>query len=73
MLWVFVCVAVAFCGLAVLAVFAVRVFVEVHRLARQVGESSRRLAEAAERFQRHAEPLAVRSGEALRAAEAVRR
>ncbi|AEW97546.1 MULTISPECIES: hypothetical protein [Streptomycetaceae] len=66
MLWVFVCIGVAFCGVAVLGVLAVRVFVEVQRLARRIGESSRRLTEAAEEFQRHTEPLAARAGEVAR-------
>ncbi len=66
MLWVFACIALAFCGIAVLGVLAIRVFLEVQRLARQVGDSSRRLAGAAEEFQRQAEPLAARAGQATR-------
>lgn len=66
MLWVFVCVALAFGGIAVLGISAVRVFVEVQRLARQVGDSSQRLAAAAEDLQRLAEPLAAQAGQVVR-------
>jgi len=66
MLWLFVCTALAFCGIAVLGVLGVRVHLEAGRLAREIGDSSRRLGTAAERFQRTAEPLAVRAGEIAR-------
>ncbi|MDW6063949.1 hypothetical protein SAZ11_45850 [Streptomyces sp. FXJ1.4098] len=49
--------ALAVTGIAVLAVPAVRVFVEVRRLARQVGESSRRITRAAEDLERATAPL----------------
>jgi hypothetical protein len=66
MLWVFVCTALAFCGIAVLGVLGIRVYVEAGRLARQIGDSSAALESAAERFQRTAEPLASRAGEMAR-------
>ena len=66
MLWVFVCTALAFCGIAVLGALALRVHAETVRLARQVGESSRRLAAAAEEFRQAAEPVATRAGEIIR-------
>ncbi|ADI11610.1 small membrane protein [Streptomyces bingchenggensis BCW-1] len=57
MLWPMLALALAFTGIAVLAVPAVRVFVEVRRLARQVGESSRRITRAAEDLERATAPL----------------
>ncbi|MCQ4082664.1 hypothetical protein NGB36_19145 [Streptomyces sp. RB6PN25] len=66
MLWLYVCTALAFCGIAVLGVLGIRVYVEAERLARQVGDSSRRIASAADEFQRSAEPLAARAGEITR-------
>jgi hypothetical protein len=73
MLWLFACTALAFCGIAVLGVLAVRVYVEVRRLAQEVAHSSQRFAAAAEEFQRGAEPLAARTGEAVRATQATHR
>ncbi|WP_431045264.1 hypothetical protein ACQUSR_27290 [Streptomyces sp. P1-3] len=58
MLWPMLALALAFCGIAVLGVLAVRVFVEVRRLARQVGESSDRISRAAADLERAATPLA---------------
>ncbi|WP_460063737.1 hypothetical protein [Streptomyces sp. YKOK-I1] len=52
MFWPMFAVAVGFVGLAVLAVFAVRVFVEARRLGRQVTESARRINRAAEELER---------------------
>lgn len=57
MLWPMLALALAVTGIAVLAVPAVRVFVEVRRLARQVGESSRRITRAAEDLERATAPL----------------
>jgi hypothetical protein len=54
MFWPMFAVAVGFLGLAVLAVFAVKVFVEAQRLARQVTESTRRINRAAEDLERAA-------------------
>ncbi|MER6145151.1 hypothetical protein ACI2L4_19550 [Streptomyces sparsogenes] len=57
MLWPMLALALAVTGIAVLAVPAVRVFVEVRRLARQVAESSRRITRAAEDLERATAPL----------------
>jgi hypothetical protein len=65
MLWPMLALALAFCGIAVLAVLAVRVFVEVRRLARQVADSSRRITRAAEDLEQAAVPLAAHT-DALR-------
>jgi hypothetical protein len=59
MLWPMLAVALGFCGIAVLAVLAVRVALEVRRLARQVRESSQRLTLAAENLEQAAVPLAA--------------
>ncbi|KUJ67191.1 hypothetical protein ACZ90_29315 [Streptomyces albus subsp. albus] len=58
MFWPMLAVALAFCGIAVLGVLAVRVFTQVRRLSRQVAESSRRIARAVEDLERAATPLA---------------
>ncbi|MFJ9417573.1 MULTISPECIES: hypothetical protein [unclassified Streptomyces] len=58
MLWPMIAVALGFLGIAVLGVLAVRVFVEVRRLARQVGVASARIQRAAEDLERAATPLA---------------
>ncbi|MER6981991.1 hypothetical protein [Streptomyces carpinensis] len=52
MFWPMVAVAAGFLGLAVLAVFAVRVFVEARRLGKQVSESAHRINQAAEDLER---------------------
>ncbi|MES4905049.1 MULTISPECIES: hypothetical protein [unclassified Streptomyces] len=62
MLWPMLALALAFTGIAVLAVLAARVFVEVRRLARQVGESSRRITRAAEDLERATAPLGGHMG-----------
>lgn len=54
MFWPMFAVAAGFLGLAVLAVFAVRVFAEARRLGRQVEESGRRIGRAAEDLERAA-------------------
>ncbi|MDN0196059.1 hypothetical protein [Streptomyces sp. S.PNR 29] len=64
MFWPMFAVAVGFLGLVVLAVFAVRVFVEAHRLGRQVTDSARRINRAAEDLERAA-TNAARSVDAL--------
>ncbi len=55
MFWPMFAVAVGFLGLAVLAVFAVKVFVEAQRLGRQVTDSTRRISRAAEDLERDRE------------------
>ncbi|MET7274142.1 hypothetical protein ABZS59_23555 [Streptomyces flaveolus] len=64
MFWPMFAVAVGFLSLAVLAVFAVRVFVEAQRLGRQVTDSASRINRAAADLERAAES-AVRSVDAL--------
>ncbi|MFF3764147.1 hypothetical protein ACFYYR_08680 [Streptomyces sp. NPDC001922] len=61
MLWPMIAVALAFCGTAVLGVLAIRVGVEVRRLARQVADSSERISRAAEDLERAAVPLAAQA------------
>ncbi len=63
MFWPMFAVALGFLGLAVLAVLAVRVFVEAERLGRQVADSARRIGRAAEDLERAATATA-RSAEA---------
>ncbi|MFJ4424559.1 MULTISPECIES: hypothetical protein [Streptomyces] len=52
MFWPMFAVAVGFLGLAVLAVFAVRVFLEARSLGRQVADSAQRIGRAAEELER---------------------
>ncbi|MCX3063945.1 hypothetical protein [Streptomyces beihaiensis] len=54
MFWAMLAVAVGFVGLTVLAVFAAKVFVEAHRLGRQVADTTRRINRAAEDLERAA-------------------
>ncbi|MEV1065740.1 hypothetical protein [Streptomyces sp. NPDC050263] len=54
MFWPMFAVVVGFVGLAVLGVFAVRVFLEAQRLGRQVAESARRIDRAAQELERAA-------------------
>lgn len=55
MFWPMFAVAVGFVGLAVLAVLAVRVFLEAQRLGRQVTDSAHRISRAAEDLERATE------------------
>ncbi len=64
MFWPMFAVAAGFLGLAVLAVLAVKVFVEAERLGRQVDESARRIGRAAEDLERATEN-AARAADAL--------
>ncbi len=66
MLWLYLCTALAFCGIAVLGILGIRVHRETERLARQVAEGSRAIGTAAQRFAATAEPLAARAGERSR-------
>ncbi|MBO7935603.1 hypothetical protein ABZX99_26340 [Streptomyces antibioticus] len=54
MFWPMFAVAMGFLGLAVLTVFAARVFLEARRLGHQVTESARRINRAAEDLERAA-------------------
>jgi hypothetical protein len=64
MLWPMFFLALAFCGIAVLGVLAVRVGLEVRRFARAVGDGSERIARAAEELERSVVPLSARAGAA---------
>ncbi|GAA2934388.1 hypothetical protein ACWDZ4_32365 [Streptomyces sp. NPDC003016] len=65
MLWPMLAIALGFSGLAVLGVLAIRVFLEVQRLGRQVADTSAEINAAAENLERAAGNLA-RSGESWR-------
>ncbi|MCX4999274.1 hypothetical protein OG739_08350 [Streptomyces longwoodensis] len=52
MFWAMFAVAMGFLGLTVLAVLAVRVFVEAERLGRQVTDSAARIGRAADDLER---------------------
>lgn len=65
MFWPMLAIALGFLGIAVLGVLAVRVFVEVQRLGRQVTLTTRRIHRAAEDLERAATDLAA-TGETLR-------
>ncbi|MET9884279.1 hypothetical protein ABZZ20_14245 [Streptomyces sp. NPDC006430] len=63
MLWPMLAIALGFLGLAVLAVLALRVYVEVRRLSGQVARASRRITDASQDLERAATDLA-RAGRA---------
>lgn len=65
MLWPMLAIALGFLGVAVLAVLAVRVFVEVRRLSGQVARAGRRISDASGDLERAAADLA-RAGRGLR-------
>ncbi|MEU5916565.1 hypothetical protein ACWEPZ_20880 [Streptomyces sp. NPDC004288] len=65
MFWPMLAIALGFLGLVVLGVLAVRVFLEVQRLGRQVARTSERIQRAAEDLETAAADLA-RTGESLR-------
>ncbi|MGW0119335.1 hypothetical protein [Streptomyces sp. NPDC003327] len=65
MFWPMLAVALGFLGIAVLGVLAVKVFLEVQRLGRQVARTTERIARAAEDLENAAADLA-RTGDALR-------
>jgi hypothetical protein len=66
MWWLFLCVGLSTAGLLVLGVLAVRVFLAVQALARQVATSTEALTRAGDRLRRAAEPLAERTGDISR-------
>jgi hypothetical protein len=66
MWWLFLYVGLSTAGLLVLGVSAVRVFVAVQALSRQVTASTEALTAASERLRRAAQPLAERTGEISR-------
>ena len=61
MFWPMLHLALAFCGVAVLAVLAVRVGVQVRRFSKAVGDSAERISRAADELERAAVPLARQS------------
>ncbi|MEW1696939.1 hypothetical protein ACIQCR_18130 [Streptomyces sp. NPDC093249] len=65
MFWPMLAIALGFLGLVVLGVLAVRVFLEVQRLGRQVAHTTERITRAAEELETAAAGLA-RTGESLR-------
>ncbi|QES50937.1 hypothetical protein DEJ50_26980 [Streptomyces venezuelae] len=65
MLWPMLAIALGFLGLAVLAVPAVKVAIEVRRLSGQVAESAQRIGDASGDLERAAEDLA-RTGHSVR-------
>ena len=66
MWWLFLYVGLSAAGLLVLGVLAVRVFLAVRELARQVADSHDRLTRAGDELQRAARPVAERAGEISR-------
>ncbi|MEU1802692.1 hypothetical protein [Streptomyces sp. NPDC019937] len=72
MLWPMLALALASCGIAVLAVLSLRVYAEVRRLARQVSDSSARITRAAEDLERATEPLSAQVGAVRRDGGGVR-
>ncbi|WP_069814189.1 hypothetical protein [Streptomyces sp. TP-A0874] len=59
MFWPMIALALAFTGTAVLGVLAVRVALEVRRLAGRLAEASVLVERAAEEFERSVAPLAA--------------
>ncbi|MFG2647645.1 hypothetical protein [Streptomyces sp. NPDC048436] len=58
MFWAMVAIAAGFCGLAVLGVLAIRVFVEAQRLGAQVTQTTQRINRAAEDLEQAAASVA---------------
>ncbi|MGW0855224.1 hypothetical protein [Streptomyces sp. NPDC002690] len=58
MFWPMLAITLGFLGIAVLGVLAVRVFLEVRRLGRQVATTSERINRAAQDLERAATRLA---------------
>ncbi|MFH8795191.1 hypothetical protein [Streptomyces sp. NPDC017941] len=58
MFWAMLAVGLGFCGLAVLSVFAIKVFVEAQRLGRQVTETTQKINSAAEDLEKAAAAVA---------------
>jgi hypothetical protein len=59
MFWPMLAIALGFCGIALLGVLAVRVFVEARRLALQVAATTDRINRAAEDLEHAATRLAA--------------
>ncbi|MGW5069256.1 hypothetical protein ACWEQJ_24635 [Streptomyces cyaneofuscatus] len=65
MFWPMLAIALGFLGVAVLGVLAIKVFVEVQRLGRQVTTTTERISQASEDLERAATRLAA-TGDSLR-------
>ncbi|MEW1613257.1 MULTISPECIES: hypothetical protein [unclassified Streptomyces] len=65
MFWPMLAIALGFLGVAVLGVLAIKVFVEVQRLGRQVTTTTERIGQASEDLERAATRLAA-TGDSLR-------
>ncbi|MFE0106821.1 hypothetical protein [Streptomyces sp. NPDC059009] len=65
MAWAMAAVALGFCGIAVLGVLAIKVFVEAQRLARQVTEATQKIGAAAEDLEQAAAGVARSGGDVL--------
>jgi len=65
MFWLMIAIALGFCGIAVLGVLAVRVFLEVERLGTQVAETARKINGAAEELEHAATDMARTGRDAL--------
>ncbi|MFF2700572.1 hypothetical protein ACFVUQ_19680 [Streptomyces cyaneofuscatus] len=65
MFWPMLAIALGFLGVAVLGVLAIKVFVEVQRLGRQVTTTTERINHASEDLERAATRLAA-TGDSLR-------
>ena len=65
MTWPMLAVALGFCGIALLGVLGIRVFLEAQRLGRQVTSTTERIGRATEDLERAATRLAA-TGDALR-------
>ncbi|MDG4864449.1 hypothetical protein P8605_40520 [Streptomyces sp. T-3] len=65
MFWPMLAIALGFSGIAVLGVLAVRVFIQVQRLGRQVADTAGQINQAAEDLERAAGDVA-RAGRDMR-------
>ncbi|MEU9749760.1 MULTISPECIES: hypothetical protein [Streptomyces] len=65
MFWPMLAIALGFCGIVVLGVLAIRVFVEAQRLGHQVAATTGRINRAAEELELAATHLA-KTGDAIR-------
>ncbi|MET9094910.1 hypothetical protein ABZX72_22780 [Streptomyces cyaneofuscatus] len=65
MFWPMLAIALGFLGVAVVGVLAIKVFVEVQRLGRQVTTTTERISQASEDLERAATRLAA-TGDSLR-------
>lgn len=64
MVWPMIAIALGFCGIAVLGVLAVRVFLEVRRLGAQVAHAAGQINRAAQDLERATADVARAAGTA---------